>query len=147
MIANSLGTLCLNSGYRSFATQKNTHAYQVARGKKLGYDGETVAARAGYSEHQTGLAADVSTIELGCSIDKFRGSAPAKWLQKNSWKYGFIIRYQKNQQARTGYIHEPWHLRFVGIELATQMNLVKAKSLEEFWQLPDAPSYLPAVTQ
>lgn len=139
--ANKLGTLCLNSGYRSFATQKVTHAYQVARGKKYGYNGETVAARPGHSEHQTGLAADVSTTALGCRITPFGTSKAAKWIAANAWQYGFIVRYPKGKEKVTGYIWEPWHLRFVGIELATDMNARAITTLEEYFALPSAPKY------
>lgn len=139
--AQKLGTLCLNSGYRSYGTQKVTHAYQVARGKKYGYNGETVAARPGHSEHQTGLAADVSTTALGCRITNFGASKAAKWIAKNAWNYGFIVRYPKGKEKVTGYIWEPWHLRFVGIELATDMNARGITTLEEYFGLPAAPKY------
>lgn len=136
-----LGTLCLNSGYRSFATQTATHNYQVNRGKQLGYDGEAVAARPGYSEHQTGLAADVSIVEVGCRINPFGATKASKWIKLNAYKFGFIVRYPYAQQATTGYIHEPWHLRFLGVDLATAMFTGKAKSLEAFMNLPAAPTY------
>jgi zinc D-Ala-D-Ala carboxypeptidase len=139
--ANKLGTLCLNSGYRSYATQKVTHAYQVSRGKQYGYDGETVAARPGHSEHQTGLAADVSTTALGCRITNFGASKASKWIAKNAWQFGFVVRYPKGKELITGYIWEPWHLRYVGIELATDMNAKGIKTLEEYFALPAAPRY------
>ena len=139
--ANKLGTLCLNSGYRSYATQKATHAYQVSRGKKYGYDGETVAARPGHSEHQTGLAADVSTTALGCRITNFGASKASKWIAKNAWQYGFIVRYPKGKESITGYIWEPWHLRYVGIDLAMDMKAKGITTLEEYFELPAAPKY------
>jgi D-alanyl-D-alanine carboxypeptidase len=136
-----LGTLCLNSGYRSFSTQKATHSYQVARGKQYGYDGETVAARPGYSEHQTGLAVDISLTSVGCSINRFGATKASSWVSKNAWQYGFIVRYPKGKEKITGYIYEPWHLRFVGVELATDMRAKKILTLEEFFQLPAALKY------
>jgi D-alanyl-D-alanine carboxypeptidase len=139
--ANKLGTLCLNSGYRSYATQKATHAYQVSRGKQYGYDGETVAARPGHSEHQTGLAADVSTTALGCRITNFGASKASKWIAKNAWQFGFVVRYPKGKEQITGYIWEPWHLRYVGLELATDMKAKGIKTLEEYFALPAAPKY------
>ena len=138
---NKLGTLCLNSGYRSYATQKATHAYQFSRGKQYGYDGETVAARPGHSEHQTGLAADVSTIALGCRITNFGASKASKWIAKNAWQFGFVVRYPKGKEQITGYIWEPWHLRYVGLELATDMKAKGIKTLEEYFALPAAPKY------
>ena len=133
------GTLCLNSGYRSFNTQTYTYNNDVARyGKKVA---ETLAAHPGYSEHQTGLAADVSTTALGCRITNFGSSKASAWIAKNAYLYGFIVRYPNGATATTGYQYEPWHLRFVGVELATQMSAAKISVLEKFWALPAAPNY------
>ncbi|MEN9747471.1 MAG: hypothetical protein RLZZ603_163 [Actinomycetota bacterium] len=133
------GTLCLNSGYRSFNTQTYTYNNAVARyGKKVA---EGLAAHPGYSEHQTGLAADVSTTALGCKITNFGSSKASAWIAKNAYAYGFIVRYPKGETATTGYQYEPWHLRFVGIELATQMKMENISVLEKFWSLPAAPNY------
>ncbi len=133
------GTLCLNSGYRSYATQSYTYNLQVSRyGKKIA---ENLAAHPGHSEHQTGLAADVSTTALGCKITNFGKSSASSWIAKNSWQYGFIVRYPSGETATTGYQYEPWHLRFVGVELATQMQQQNITVLEKFWNLPPAPKY------
>lgn len=139
--SNNLGTLCLNSGFRDYDTQKRTHAYQVARGKQYGYDGETVAARPGYSEHQTGLAADVSITSLDCRITNFGSSEASKWISANAWQFGFVVRYPKGKKKITGYVWEPWHLRFVGLDLATDMKNKGIKTLEEYFSLPAAPKY------
>ena len=137
--AAKLGTLCLNSGYRSYKTQASTYANALRLyGKKTA---DALAALPGHSEHQTGLAADVSTTALGCRIGSFGSSRASAWVEKNAHTYGFIVRYPKNLQSITGYQHEPWHLRFVGVELATQMNKTKVLTLEQFWQLPAAPNY------
>ena len=139
LAASGNGTLCLNSGYRSFNTQTYTYNNDVARyGKKVA---ETLAAHPGYSEHQTGLAADVSTTALGCRITNFGSSKASAWIAKNAYKYGFIVRYPNGETATTGYQYEPWHLRFVGVELATQMSIAKITVLEKFWALPAAPKY------
>lgn len=133
------GTLCLNSGYRSYATQTYTYNNALARyGKKVA---EALAAHPGHSEHQTGLAADVSTTALGCKITNFGSSKASAWIAKNAYQFGFIVRYPNNMQKITGYQYEPWHLRFVGVELATQMQKNKISTLEQFWQLPSAPNY------
>lgn len=133
------GTLCLNSGYRSYATQSYTYNLQVTRyGKKVA---ENLAAHPGYSEHQTGLAADVSTTALGCKITNFGKSAASSWIAKNAWQYGFVVRYPNSETATTGYQYEPWHLRFIGVELATQMHDQQITVLEKFWNLPAAPKY------
>jgi D-alanyl-D-alanine carboxypeptidase len=133
------GTLCLNSGYRSYATQSYTYNLQVTRyGKKVA---ENLAAHPGYSEHQTGLAADVSTTALGCKITNFGKSTASKWIAANAWQYGFIVRYPEGATTTTGYQYEPWHLRFVGVELATKMREQKVFTLEKFFNLPAATTY------
>jgi D-alanyl-D-alanine carboxypeptidase len=133
------GTLCLNSGYRSYTTQSYTYNLDVTRyGKKIA---ENLAAHPGYSEHQTGLAADVSTTALGCRITNFGKSAASAWITANAWQYGFIVRYPNGETATTGYQYEPWHLRFIGIELATQMQEQRITVLEKFWNLPPATRY------
>ena len=140
MLKAKAGTLLLNSGYRSFETQTAVHDRQVAR---LGLRaGEALAARPGYSEHQTGLAADVSAAGQGCTIQVcFANTKAGKWLAANAWQYGFILRYPSGQTATTGYQFEPWHFRFVGIDLATEMKSQNISVLEKFWNLPAAPSY------
>ena len=140
MKAAGAGKIVINSAYRSFASQKSIHAAQVARlGLKAG---EALAARPGFSEHQTGLAADISAAGQGCVIavcfSKTRGG---KWLAANSWRYGFILRYPNGKTAITGYQFEPWHFRFVGTELAAEYKARAAKTLEGFWSLPNAPRY------
>jgi D-alanyl-D-alanine carboxypeptidase len=140
MLKAKAGTLLLNSGYRSYDTQVSVHDRQVARlGLKAG---EALAARPGYSEHQTGLAADVSAAGQGCTIQVcFANTKAGKWLAANAWQYGFILRYPNGQTATTGYQFEPWHFRFVGVDLATEMKSQNIAVLEKFWKLPAAPSY------
>jgi len=134
------GTLILNSGYRSYNTQVGVHSHQVARlGLKAG---EALAARPGYSEHQTGLAGDFSALGQGCTIQVcFATTKAGKWLAANAWQYGFILRYPNGQTAVTGYQFEPWHFRYVGVDLATEMKSKNISVLEKFWNLPAAPSY------
>jgi D-alanyl-D-alanine carboxypeptidase len=134
------GILILNSGYRSFDSQTRIHANQVAR---LGLAaGEALAARPGYSEHQTGLAVDVSAKGQGCAIYTcFAKTSAGKWLAANAYKYGFILRYYNGQTAIHGYQFEPWHFRYVGVEVATLMKLKLIGVLERFWALPAAPTY------
>jgi D-alanyl-D-alanine carboxypeptidase len=140
MLKDKAGTLLLNSGYRSYDTQVVVHDRQV---KRLGLKaGEALAARPGYSEHQTGLAADVSAAGQGCTIQVcFAKTKAGKWLAANAWQYGFILRYPDGQTATTGYQFEPWHFRYVGVELATEMKSQNVTVLEKFWKLPAAPSY------
>ena len=140
MKAAGAGTLALASTYRSYNTQVAVHAKDVAA---LGLvAGENLAARPGYSEHQTGLAADLAAVGQGCSIQVcFATTKAGKWLAANSWQYGWILRYPNGRTATTGYQFEPWHFRYVGIELSTEMHTTGIAVLEDFFKLPAAPTY------
>ena len=125
------------SSYRSFSTQSITYNGYVARDGQAKAD--TYSARPGHSEHQTGLAVDLGSGT--CNLEICFGDSPAgKWLAANAWNYGFVIRYQKDKTAITGYQYEPWHIRFVGKELASEIK-TKDITLEEFFGLPTAPNY------
>ncbi|MFM1984427.1 MAG: hypothetical protein RL723_862 [Actinomycetota bacterium] len=140
VLEQKLGTLCINSGYRSFSSQKAIHAARVSQLGKTA--GEKLAARPGFSEHQTGLAIDISTTALSCRIGSFGSSKASKWMVANAWQYGFIVRYPSNSKtAVTGYVWEPWHLRYVGLELAADMQAKNIKTLEEYFALANAPKY------
>ena len=102
-------TLIINDSYRSYDEQKKTH--------KLYGDG--LAARAGSSEHNTGLAVDIVTY--GADGDNFDQTDAFKWLAKNAHKYGFILRYPKGKEYLTGYDYESWHYRYLGKDLATKV--------------------------
>ncbi len=134
------GTLVASSGYRSYVTQQSVHSRQVARyGLKVG---EALAARPGFSEHQTGLAVDVYAAGQDCRIYTcFANTKAGKWLANNAHRFGFVLRYQQNQAATTGYQFEPWHFRYVGPELAGAFKTSGKKSLEDYFKLPKAPSY------
>lgn len=131
--------LKLTSGYRSFASQQAIYSRNVKTDGQLQTD--ATSARAGHSEHQTGLAADVSPSDRRCELNKcFADTPQGIWLAQNSYKFGFIIRYQNLRQRITGYDYEPWHLRYVGAALATEINK-KNQTLEEFFDLPASPTY------
>ncbi len=107
-------SLKIISGFRSYNTQVNLYNNYVKRDGKAAAD--TYSARPGHSEHQSGLGMDINQIS-----DTF-GSTPAgKWLNNNSYKYGFILRYPKGKTNETGYMYESWHFRYVGVELATKL--------------------------
>lgn len=132
--------LVLHSGYRSFAYQADLFAAKVVQ------YGEAVAlvrsAMPGYSEHQTGMAVDVSARGYDCVIEQcFGETVPGQWLANNSWRFGFIIRYPDGSTDVTGYMYEPWHLRYLGRQVATEYHQSGALTLEEFWGLPPAPDY------
>lgn len=138
--AEGAGNITIASGYRSFARQKAIHADAV---RKWGLSaGEKLAARPGFSEHQTGLAVDIYEPKQGCRIYTCFGKTKAgSWVKKNAWKYGFIVRYPDGETATTGYQYEPWHLRFVGVELTTEMHSRGVTVLEKFWNYKPAPKY------
>lgn len=111
-------TLMINSSYRSYKDQE-----AVYNSYKEYYDEEYadgIAARPGYSEHQTGLALDIFCT-TNTSIKTFAESDAYKWLLENSYKYGFILRYPDGKENITGYAFESWHYRYVGKELATKI--------------------------
>lgn len=132
--------LLLASGYRSYSLQVAVYNNFVkTQGQAIA---DTQSARPGHSEHQTGLAVDLGSTSRKCEIeDCFADMPEGKWLEKNSYKYGFILRYYPNGQPEVGYKYEPWHFRYVGIELATELHNKNIKSLEEYFNLPVAPDY------
>jgi D-alanyl-D-alanine carboxypeptidase len=118
------------SAYRSYKRQIELFNYYV---KKDGYEKASMySAIPGTSEHQTGLAIDVTGGNGKCAADDcFGGTPEAQWLQNNVANYGFIIRYPQGKESVTGYKYEPWHLRYVGTNAAKdimQNNL----TLEEY---------------
>ena len=116
-----------SSGYRSYSDQKYIYDNYVRMDGMVKAD--TYSARAGYSEHQTGLAIDLNTVDMS-----FDGTSESNWLKDNCWKYGFIIRYPKDKENITGYMYEPWHIRYVGKELARVLyNNGNWLSLEEYY--------------
>ncbi|RFU63872.1 M15 family metallopeptidase [Peribacillus glennii] len=118
------------SAYRSHATQKKIYQNNIERdGVKLA---ATYSASPGTSEHQTGLAIDVSGSSGTCAtVDCFGGTKEAEWLANHAHEHGFIIRYPKGKQHVTGYKYEPWHLRYVGTEIAQEL-FSNGITLEEF---------------
>lgn len=132
--------LVLASGYRSYQTQISVYNGYVQNYGQAAADG--TSARPGFSEHQTGLAADLAAVGQGCSIMECFETTPAgTWLAANAYKYGFVLRYPKDQQAITGYNFEPWHFRYIGTELSEMMNYQGYKTLEEFLGFDPAPDY------
>ena len=132
--------LMLVSGYRSYNFQEDLFDYYVRTDGRV--KAEQQSARPGYSEHQTGWAADVGAVSRTCEIEICFGDTPeGTWVAANAHTYGFIIRYPKDQTPTTGYEYEPWHLRYVGKTLAAEMHRTQTPTLEEFFGLPPAPSY------
>ena len=110
-------TLIVNSSYRDYKTQKEIYDdYADKNGKEYA---DKFAARADFSEHQTGLALDIFTP--GAGMKTFEGTDASKWLLENSYKYGFILRYPPEKENITGYAYESWHYRYLGKELAKKV--------------------------
>lgn len=128
------------SGYRSYETQAGLYRNYVAQ---FGQDAaDTISARPGHSEHQTGLAVDIAAPDGACSLQAcFEGTAAGAWAADNAHRFGFIIRYPDGAAATTGYSYEPWHLRFVGTGLAESMHGQQTATLEEYLGLPAAANY------
>lgn len=131
--------LMLVSGYRSYATQQSLYSgYVNSQGQAYA---DSTSARPGHSEHQTGLVADLGAQNGKCQLEAcFGDTAEGKWLVANAYKFGFIVRYQKDKTNLTGYVYEPWHVRFVGSELAGELNKT-GETLEQFFSLPAYADY------
>ena len=113
--AEALGySMPLLSGFRSYETQRGLYNRYCAEYGQAAAD--TFSARPGTSEHQTGLAMDVGMIE-----DWYGDTAAGQWLAANCHKYGFIIRYPQGKEHITGYKYEPWHIRYLGVDVATDV--------------------------
>lgn len=111
-------TLYANSAYRSYAEQVATFQYWVNT-SGLAY-AERTSARAGHSEHQLGTTADVGA--RGLELEAFIGTPEAAWLAANSYKFGFIVSYPDGKEGITGYAPEPWHVRYVGKDVALKVR-------------------------
>lgn len=127
--------LDLQSGYRSYDLQKRLYGSYTSQDDQAAID--NFSAKPSYSEHQTGLAVDVGgSSNPECNVKPcFKSTAESKWLADNAHTYGFIIRYPEDKQQITGYSYEPWHLRYVGIYLATSMKSKNTATLEEYFKL------------
>lgn len=120
----------LSSAYRSYANQQVTYNTWVqTNGSQAAAD--TVSARPGYSEHQTGLAADLKVES--CVLECFSTSAAYAWLNAHAAEYGFINRYPSGLSDITGYAPEPWHWRYVGTSVAQDMKAKNVKTLEQYF--------------
>ena len=132
--------MTLASGYRSFATQTATYgSYVTSRGRA---EADTASARPGYSEHQTGWAFDIGD---GSGADAFtphfKDRPAAIWAKANAHRFGFVVRYPWMLHPITGYFYEPWHLRYIGTQAATDMSARGILTLEQYFGLEAAPAY------
>ena len=113
------------SGFRSYDTQKTLYQNYANRDGHAAAD--RYSARAGYSEHQTGLAYDLTDRSGNLLEDK----TATDWLNNNAYKYGFVVRYQPGKESVTGYMPEAWHIRYIGKEAKEVYE--SGKSLEEYF--------------
>lgn len=120
-------SLKITSGYRSYSVQEELYeSYKQRDGKDAA---DTYSARAGYSEHQSGLCFDLNGTNRN-----FINTKEGKWLNDNCYKYGFTLRFPEGKEEYTGYMYEGWHFRYVGVELATKLyNNGNWISLEEYY--------------
>ena len=110
--------LMVNSSYREYSSQQRVYNnYKTNHGEEYA---DKIAARPGFSEHQTGLALDIFSIK-NPSQATFKDSDAYEWLKNNSYKYGSILRYPEGKENITGYNFESWHYRYVGVELAKKI--------------------------
>lgn len=120
------------SGYRSYRTQKSLFdTYVKTQGAE---HAAAYSAVPGKSEHQTGLAMDVSGADAKTRLEESFGATPeGKWLAANCAQFGFIIRYLQGKEDITGYAYEPWHLRYVGKAIAEDI-MSRGITLEDYLQ-------------
>lgn len=128
-------TIKLVSAYRPYSYQKQLFDKYVNKDGR--YRAEQYSAEPGHSEHQTGLAADVSSPSVNYNLAQAYGTTEeGKWLADNAHKYGFIIRFPKGKEEITGYDYEPWHIRYVGKAAAKEIHK-QDLTLEEYLEEVD----------
>jgi len=123
-------SLRIVSGHRTFAHQQQNYSQRVAQvGQETADRG---MARPGHSEHQTGLAIDVNDLS-----PSFGQTPEGLWVAANASRFGFVVRYPDGKEGVTGFKYEPWHLRYLGVELATTLATA-GLTVEEYYGLPSA---------
>ncbi len=108
-------TIKIISGYRTYAYQENLYNKYKANNGQAAAD--RFSARPGHSEHETGLAIDINDVSQA-----FENTREFVWLQENAHLYGYILRYPDGKESTTGYMYEPWHYRYLGVELAKKVH-------------------------
>lgn len=123
------------SAYRSYQRQEDLYNNYV---KGMGQEqADTVSARPGFSEHQTGLTVDLAAVGSE-GISKFKDTEAYNWVIANCTDFGWILRYPEGKTSITGYDFEPWHYRYLGVDLAKKVSESKL-TYDEYWMLYLAP--------
>ncbi len=124
--------IVVSSAYRSYQTQVAVYSYWV---RVLGEArAARVSARPGHSEHQLGTTVDLTSPRVNYQLTEGFGDTPeGRWLKANAHRFGFVLSYPAGKEDITGYDYEPWHFRFVGVEVAAQVHRAGI-SLEEYFQ-------------
>jgi D-alanyl-D-alanine carboxypeptidase len=129
--------LFVSSAYRSYRTQVAVHNYWV---QVLGpARAARVSARPGHSEHQLGTAVDLTSPRVNYQLTEAFGETPeGRWLGANAHRFGFVMSYPAGKEEITGYDYEPWHFRYVGVDVATYVHEA-GLSLEEYFRRLNRP--------
>ena len=124
--------LYIRSPYRSYNVQLGLYQSYVNQNGKN--EADTYSARAGFSEHQTGLAIDVmAKASANSNLGVFESTEEFNWMKEHCYEYGYILRYPKGKEYITGYIYEPWHYRYVGVETAQKIKKLNI-TYEEYYE-------------
>lgn len=134
--------LRLESGYRSYGRQVSLYAQYT---RQYGEDfASRISAKAGTSEHQLGLAADVGLASGLCTLKAcFGDTAAGKWVAAHAHEFGLIVRYPSDGEKITGYKYEPWHLRYIGVPAATAMDKASIGTFEQYVAVAKVPAKKP----
>lgn len=127
------------TAYRSYGFQQGLYGSNV---RTSGTDAaDRRVARPGYSEHQTGLTADINDAPANKLQQSFGASAAGTWVREHAYAYGFIVSYPEGAEAVTGYVYEPWHVRYVGEDVARDMHDTGVVTLQQYFGVEASPRY------
>jgi D-alanyl-D-alanine carboxypeptidase len=132
-------TFRILTAYRSYGFQQGLYGSNVRAAGVAAADRRV--ARPGYSEHQTGLTADINDVPANKLKQTFGASAAGTWVREHGHEYGFIVSYPDGSEAVTGYLYEPWHIRYVGVAVSTDMHDTGVGTLQEYFGVEASPGY------
>jgi len=127
------------TAYRSYDFQQGVYG-SAARASGVAAADRRVA-RPGYSEHQTGLTADINDVPANKLKQTFGASAAGTWVREHAHEYGFIVSYPEGSEPVTGYFYEPWHIRYVGAAVSADMHGTGVETLQEYFDVEASPGY------